>query len=561
MRGRVTAAAGLLLMLAACTSESTSTTTGPGESTTATEEGTTSTVPMTTTSTPGAPIVREEVMITEDQSYPEGVVIPADESWVLDPNTSITLSASGNVEVLGELVMQPASGDVEHTLRFEGVDESAFVGGGMDPVASDVGLWVMGDGQLRLEGEEKPAWGYEMDPAWEGDEVVAAPNNPGEYEFTEAASTPPPNELGYRAELLDLTRNVRIEGTPEGYTHVFLRSTQPQTIRYVSLRYMAPDFGDIDQTGRYGLHFHMAGDGTRGSLVEGVVIRDAANHAFVPHASHGITFRDTIAFNVRNEAYWWDPAPEEEDLSNDTNDLLWERAVVAGVDLANVGNRFRLAGFYLGNGSNITVRDSVAVGVLGEGGSESSGFIWPEDAGAVWTFEDNVAHNNLNNGIFVWQNNSEVHPVDGFTAYYNGKAGIEHGAYENSYQYSGLTLVGNEVAVISHALGSESEEGDADTQTWTDIVSNGGELFIDEHATEPEEPVLFRNCDFGQVVVGDGEGGAPSAYDFVDCGLEPEDFVLDDAMPSSVFRVQREDGSAFELHGDGSTREIDSFYD
>ncbi|HEY7470127.1 MAG TPA: hypothetical protein VIC07_11440, partial [Acidimicrobiia bacterium] len=133
MRGRVTAAAGLLLMLAACTSESTSTTTGPGESTTATEEGTTSTVPMTTTSTPGAPIVREEVMITEDQSYPEGVVIPADESWVLDPNTSITLSASGNVEVLGELVMQPGSGDVEHTLRFEGVDESAFVGGGMDP--------------------------------------------------------------------------------------------------------------------------------------------------------------------------------------------------------------------------------------------------------------------------------------------------------------------------------------------------------------------------------------------------------------------------------------------
>ena len=363
LRGRLVWGVVLLLGVA-CTS-------GTLDPTTSTAPpGTATTMPgHQTTVAPPSTIARTTVMITENQSYPDGVVIPADESWVLDPDSSITLTASGNVEVLGELVMQPASGDIEHVLSFEGVDNSAFVGGGMDPVATDVGLWVMGDGQLRLQGEEKVGWGYEYDPAWAGDEVVAAPNAPGVYdEFEEVTATPAPNELGYPTELMNLTRNVRIEGTPEGYTHVFLRSTQPQTIRYTALRYVAPPIGEIDQTGRYGLHFHMAGDGTRGSIVEGVVIRDAGNHAFVPHASHGISFIDTIAYNVRNEAYWWDPAPEEEDMSNDTIDLLWDHALAAGVDLGVSGNRFRLSGFYLGNGGNMTVRNSASVGVLGESG-------------------------------------------------------------------------------------------------------------------------------------------------------------------------------------------------
>ncbi len=547
---------GVVLILAvACTPDSSDSTTSapPGNATTTmADHGSTAAPPST--------VARTAVMITEDRDFPDGVTIPADESWVLDPSTNITLTASGNVEVLGELVMQPASGDIEHVLRFEGVDNSAFVGGGMDPVPTDVGLWVMGDGQLRLQGEEKVAWGYEYDPAWASDEVVSAPNAPGVFDaFEEVTTTPPANDLGYPAELLNLTRNVRIEGTADGYSHVFLRSTQPQTIRYVALRYVAPPFGEIDQTGRYGLHFHMAGDGTRGSVVEGVVIRDAGNHAYVAHASHGISFIDTIAFNVRNEAYWWDPPPEEEDMSNETFDLLYDGAVAAGVDLGVSGNRFRLSGFYLGNGANMTVRNSVSVGVLGEEFSESSGFIWPEDGGSVWVFEDNIAHNNLSNGIFVWQNNDEAHPVDRFTGYYNGGAGVEHGAYENSYQYTDLTLLENGTAVVSHAFGDESDGND--TQQWTNITTNGGTLLIDEHATEAEVPVRFRNCDFALVVVEDQGGSEPSVYDFVNCGLEPENFDLSGAFHAAVFRVQREDGTAYELTGNGTVTEIEPFFE
>ncbi len=551
----------LLLVAAACTGDTAEVTSTPSaghlpQSTTTTHDHSGST-------SPAAPVERRQVTITEDQNYPDGVVIPPDESWVLDPERTITLTSSGNVEGLGELVMQPSAGDVEHALIFEGVDESAFVGGGMDPVPTDVGLWVMGDGQLTIEGEEKTAWGYEYDPAWVGDEVVATPNAPDDFTtFEPVTATPPANDLGYPAELLNLTRNVRIEGTPEGYSHVFIRSTQPQTIRYAAIRYVAPTFGESDATGRYGMHIHMSGEGSRGSIIEGVVIRDAGNHAFVPHASHGITYRDTIAYNVLNEAYWWDPPPESDggedyDPSNDTNDLVWDRTVAALVDLGTPGNQFRLGAYFLGNGFNISVTNSVAVGVQGTAGSDRSGFIWPESAGAVWNFENNTAHNNETNGIFVWQNNSERHDVDGFTAYYNSLAGIKHGAYENSYQYRDLNLRDNGVAIVSHALGDESEG--ADTQIWSNVVTDGGTLIIDEHATEAEVPVRFEQCDFANVVVEDGGGSTASEYDFVGCDLSPEDFDLTDAMPDSVFRVQNDDGNVYRINGAGDVVEIEPF--
>ena len=111
--------------------------------------------------------------------------------------------------------MKPANGSVNHTLVFAGVNENAFVGGGMNFIASDEGLWVMGAGRLDLLGESKPAWAYTYQCSWSGDEVIAAPNTPGNYNgFHAVGTTPPKNALGYSAELLNLTRNVRIAGTP-----------------------------------------------------------------------------------------------------------------------------------------------------------------------------------------------------------------------------------------------------------------------------------------------------------------------------------------------------------
>ena len=483
------------------------------------------------------------------------LTVNAGDTLVFDPNNDTTLTMTGNLIVRGTLIMRPANGNVDHVIRFTGINESNFAGGGMDPIASDVGLWVMGSGRIILEGESKPAWSYTWQSSWAGDEVRAAPNTPGSYSnFPAVTKAPAKNALGYSTELLNLTRNVRVEGTSNGYSHVFIRSTQPSTIKNAAFRYMAPDFGSSDITGRYGLHIHHSGNGSRGTIVDGLVIRDTKGHAFVPHMSNGITMRNTIAYNVRGEAYWWDEG-------DNSDDIVFDRAVVAIMRAtSNPSNSHRLGAFYLGQGNNVTVTNSVVVGLQREDGASRSGYIWPEDDEATWTFRNNRAHNNETNGIFVWQNNEMPHVIDGFVAYYNAQSGVEHGAYTNSYVYKNLVLLGNGTAIHSHALGEPGDDAFTDTQIWSNVKTNGGTLYIDEHARNPERPVRFVDCDLGAVVVRDNGGAEPSEYDFIRCGLEPNDFDLSGAKANSVFRVQRSNGTAYRLTGNGTVTPISAFY-
>lgn len=83
---------------------------------------------------------------------------------------------------------------------------------------------------------------------------------------------------------------------------IFLHCVNRQYIEYVSFRYLAP----LETLGRYAVHFHHCDEGVRGTIVRGVVAHDCGGHAFVAHASRGITFDDCIAYQTRENAYWWD---------------------------------------------------------------------------------------------------------------------------------------------------------------------------------------------------------------------------------------------------------------
>jgi hypothetical protein len=474
------------------------------------------------------------------------------ETLRFDPTRNTTLELSGNLVVEGRLMMRPDHG-VRHVLRFVDVDESAFVGGGMDPIDSDVGLWVMGSGSLNIQGTEKRAWNREGDhDSWtHNDDLVVAPVAAGDFtakRFRKGSWVP--RYHGRRAEVLNLTRNARIEGTPGGRAHVFIRSTEPQTIRHAALRHLGPrqPGGDATESvlGRYGLHFHHCHDGSRRSVVEGVVVRDCGGHAFVPHMSHGITIRDSIAYDVFDEAYWWDP-------NDETNDLLIDRCVAASVHHDPEIHGYRLAGFLLGDGRNMDMHRCVAFGVMGN--NPAAGFVWPEAASGIWGFRDNVAHNNGVAGIFVWQNVREPHLIKGFTAYNNGDAGIIHGAYLNAYHYRDLDLRDQANAIELHAAGRPDLGGRP--LSWVDV--KGGALFVTKHNLPAEAPALFRRCPFpGGVTIADGQGD-PGPLDFVDCGLELGDFDVTEMHPETVVRVQRANGSAFELTTQG-TREIPGYF-
>jgi hypothetical protein len=478
-------------------------------------------------------------------------VAPGD-TLTFDPAADTTLELTGNLVVRGRLVMRPEPG-VEHVLRFVDVDESAFVGGGLDPIDTDVGLWVVGAGALDLQGTPKQAWNRTgSSPTWRrGDELVVAPVAAGDFSpkpFAAGAAFPAFD--GRRAEVLNLTRNVRIEGTPGGRAHVFIRSSRPSSVRYAALRHLGPrqpgGATTVGVLGRYGLHFHHAHDGSRGSLVEGVVVRDGGNHAFVPHMSHGITIRDCIANEVFEDAYWWDP-------EDPTDDLVIDRCVAAGVHFDPEDDGHRLAGFLLGLGRRMQLRRCVAFGVHGQ--RDSAGYVWPEAPSGLWTFEDNLAHNNAFAGIFVWQNVREPHRIRDFTAYHNGTAGIIHGAYANSYHYRDLDLRDQTNAIDLVAAGRLDVHGHP--QSWIGV--RGGSLVVQSHNLPGETPVLFRECSFpGGVTIADGRGD-PGPLDFVDCGLEPSDFSAASMNAGTVVRVQRSNGTAFELTTSGA-RHIARFF-
>lgn len=542
------------------------------------------------------------------------LTIPAGETWCFDPTTNTTVESTGNVVLLGTLIMLPADPAIVHTMRFTGANEAAYVGGGMEVLPSDVGLWVMDAGQLFLVGAEKLGWAraagavaqgatqitLDADPVgWRvGDEISVAPTGPdGHTQFdlrtiaaiagrtitlnTGTTHAHPavtiPDGRTFTSEVMNLTRNVRVEGRPPqfefprpgqvntaGRAHVFIHNTVPTTqiIAYAAIRHMGPRqvAGQYSASvlGRYGLHFHMSGDNNRGSIVLGTVIRDTGGHAYVPHESNGVVFWDTVSYNTADDAYWWD-------LRTPTQDTFWGHAIAALVKTDPPFRGYRLTGFALGAGGGNVVFDSVAVGV--QGNEDASGFEWPEGSSSVWTFLGNVAHNNKENGIFVWQNTASAHVVPDFVAYHNGGAGIDHGAYNNAYVYDRITLyrnaggaASNDAGVVLHAVSQPS--GAEGALTFRDLtVDMAGAAPAALHITSHNLPASNRGRLVRWAVAGytdravlvNESNGNRGWYDFI-CWtvdgsreLEPTDFRLTRMAPESLLRVQRRDGTAYQI--------------
>ena len=423
---------------------------------------------------------------------PDGFTVPPGEVWEVRG----LVETPKNVVVEGTLRMRPGA-----TLRFVGVNEQAFVGDGMEPLATDVGLWVMGDGVLDVQGTPKVAWNRSgTDGSWlAGDELVLAPSAHGDYgsggfASYRGGSVPQAHPSVPATEVLNLTRDVAIEGTPSGRTHVFIHSMQPQTIRHVAVRYVGPRRDGKKVLGRWGVHLHHMDDASRGSVIEGVVVRDAGSHAFVPHMSHGVTFLNCIAYNVQEDAYWWDPSTSEKpDPSNSfTDDTTYDHCIAALVKPGDEPNGYRLCGFNVSSGSiplSNRMVGCVAVGV--QGNRNSSGFGWLEgQQGAPWVFQDCVGHNNNADGMFAWWNTPHgvVHTTTRFIAYRCGNAGIELGAYEGAWIHDAPLLVGNaQCGILQHARSLSQDER---IRYASPIVVGEG---VTKVAFQEGDPVFFDN--------------------------------------------------------------------
>ena len=418
--------------------------------------------------------------VLSGQVHVDGLVVAAGETVTFDPARDTTVETAANVIVEGTLRMRPDPG-VTHVLRFSDVDESAMVGGGLDPIATDIGLWCMASCVLDIQGREVTAWNRTGDdPTWLDTDDVRTTEHLGAHQIgttpTRFHAAVPPYEV------VNLTRSVSIEGTPGGKAHVFIRSDQPQTIRHVEFRWLGPTPPDGTNLGRYPLHFHMMGDASRGSLVEGAVVRDSSARAFVAHGSHGVTFVDTVAWSIVDSAYWWDPNRGTDARDHDSNDITYRSAVACDVTPGGDGQgslKRTWGAFHLTQGTGGAVIDSVACHVYGP--VDAAGFAWPPNEEQAWQFAGNVAHSVSTNGAWVWQNsNSFDHTITDFTVY-DTRVCIDSGAYRQRYRWDDIVCVGASVAGLELHTFAASDVAAAPWRNWcvvdtpigVDVLSSG----------------------------------------------------------------------------------------
>ena len=518
---------------------------------------------------------------TQITGFVHGFTVPPGETYEIVG----LVETDANVLVKGTLKMRPGS-----TLRFVGVNEAAYVGGGMEPRASDGGLWGMDAGRLDIQGTRKVSWNRTGDDAtWRAtDELLVTPTATSDFTgfapFVKGNPVPsvydPVSGETWFAEVFNITRDVVIEGTQNGRAHVLIRSTSPQTIKYARFEWLGPQQGSGTKRdgvlGRYPVHFHHCMNGSRGSEVIGNVVMNSGHRAFVPHVSHGILMHDNIAYNIHEDAFWYDRL-------EGPNDVTWSHNLVAKVTTIPSYRGYRLAAFWLGSGVGNTAVNNVAVGV--QGNKNATGYVWPEiphavfDGGnAVWEFAGNVAHNNKVNGIFTWQNTDAIHVITDFVAYRNGRAGIEHGAYiTNGYRYGpDIRLHDNGTAgIIVHAAAGDNGQAEADGygHRYAEVtISGAGDGIVTHRHNLPTQiATLFKDIVIGVsgtpfVIDNANQSGNPGLYDLVrvtkpdGTSLTPSDIEIRSVIPGTILRLQESDGTAWQMDHQGQITPRTRFY-
>lgn len=421
--------------------ESPTTTTEPATTTTTLPPSTTTTVPPTTTTLPPA---------TTTAPPSEATQLTGSVCGTLTEDTQLV----GEVTLCGDLIVSGAT---------------LF----MRP-----GVQVIGDGfQIMLMEGAVADWQGTPTDTWE--------INPNDD----------PNVIGDET-IQNLERDINIDNVGRLMFH---EGAAPPNIRYVSVT----NSGVLGVEGFYCFHFHLNGPSTVGGLLEGTVVENCANHAYVPHGSDGITFKDTIAFNTVSDAYWWDPGQD----INDPDNIVYDHALAHTVRSSREaggprGGHHRNSAFALRGGVGHEVTNSAAINI--SGGADCSGFHWPESTGspAVWLFEDNISFSENCNGIFVWQNDDEPHVITNFIG-----SKIHHGAYRNAYLYENVTVPALE-------LNATSREG----LQLRFINSSLGDITLSE-GVQAGDPTIMDNVMIDSITVADGPNGAPKILHITNTNL------------------------------------------
>ena len=154
--------------------------------------------------------------------------------------------------------------------------------------------------------------------------------------------------------------------------------------------------------------------------------------------------------------------------------------------------------------------------------------------------------------------------VTDFTSFHND-IGIEHAGYVNLFHVDGLLTFANGTGLVMYASSAEASGGGYQLE-YGDVRIYDAILVVG-HSVPTKGVASIYGPIVSHVTVDEvGAGPAGGNYDFVGCtrdgtlALRPGDFTVTYMAPTSVYRVQRPDGTAFRVIRTVPRRCIPAFY-
>lgn len=111
----------------------------------------------------------------------------------------------------------------------------------------------------------------------------------------------------YRGEVANLSRNVVVESAdPSVRGHTMYHRGSAGSLHYAEFRHL----GKEGVLGRYALHYHLCGDGMRGSSVIGASIWDSGNRWLTIHGTSYLVVRDCVGYKSVGHGFFLEDGTE-----------------------------------------------------------------------------------------------------------------------------------------------------------------------------------------------------------------------------------------------------------
>lgn len=533
-----------------------------------------------------------------------------------DPGKSAKITTTKNIINKGKIVAQPSGHNIKHEIQFIGVNENNFVGGGMVPVPTDVGLWNMGPGVMDIVGTYKKPFTQCSSvnkgatsincidvTGWQiGDEIVVCPteepqpNVEGQFSIVDwddrtntvidkyfhkferrIIKSISGNTVNFDKPLEsdhlqvkdqppyvgNNTRNVKIYGTANGRSHIFACShgdtpgshhTQKHRIENLEMFYLGPRKGAGRPSKVLGRYALHFHHGGLGT--EGSIIKGCAIHDI---GNNGYVPHESHGLTFDNNICFNSlEAQFFWDWQTISHRIKWNNNLMMASRQNGIGSNSN--GMIFNQGDDCEAKNNIAIYChTGDPGSGAA-YWWDADAEAVWIFENNISIA-CHSGLGTWQNSVFVHIIKNHRAYNCGDATL-HGAYANMYLYNKSFYF--KAKIIAKATATANNTG------WENSVFDGDNRLNELVEVRPSpvptsstgNPNVFRNCVFKNAKVGiilqcdtANPDNTMKGVDVIGCTFEnvQTQFIFGPGSLPNYFRVQDKAGNATKITKTGTT--------